>query len=74
MSVKRICDICNKNEASRSFRIQISNVNKFGKWGPYKEIDICGECAEKILGMRYIDSSGLPRAPKERCVFENCSK
>lgn len=66
MSVKRICDICNRNEASRSFRIQMSNVNKFGKWSPYKEIDICGECAEKLFGMRYIDSSGLPRPPKER--------
>ena len=44
----------------------MSSVNKFGKWNPYKEIDICGECAEKLLGMRYIDSSGLPRPPKER--------
>ena len=66
MSTKRICDICDKNEASRSFRVQMAKVNKFGKWTPYEQIDTCGECAEKILSMKYIDSSKLPRPPKER--------
>ena len=65
MSAKRICDICNKREACRSFRVQMAKVNKFGKWTPYEEIDICGKCAEKILRMEYIDSSGLPRPPKD---------
>lgn len=74
MSDKRICDVCNKREASRSFKVKMSQKGVWTsdrkrflpKWSEYEQIDICGKCAERILGMRYIDSSGLPRPPKDR--------
>lgn len=52
---KRICDICEKNEAKNSFRIQqekeVANYSTFGFLVPkmeWAEIDICDECFEKM--------------------------
>lgn len=52
---KRICDICEKNEANNSFRIQqekeVANYSTFGFLVPKMEwvdIDICDECFEKM--------------------------
>lgn len=52
---KRICDICDKNEANNSFRIQqekeVANFSTFGFPIPkmeWVEIDICDECFEKM--------------------------
>lgn len=52
---KRICDICEKNEANNSFRIQqekeVANYSTFGFPIPkieWVEIDICDECFEKM--------------------------
>ena len=52
---KRICDICEKNEANNSFRIQqekeVANYSTFGFLIPKMEwvdIDICDECFEKM--------------------------
>lgn len=52
---KRICDICEKNEASNSFRIQqekeVASYSTFGFAIPkmeWVEIDICEECFEKM--------------------------
>lgn len=52
---KRICDICEKNEANNSFRIQqekeVANYSTFGFLIPkmeWVEIDICDECFEKM--------------------------
>ncbi len=67
---KRICDICRINESSRSYKVKHSRRGccertKNGVmwnsllWTPYERIDICEECAEKLLGIR---SSGIPTA------------
>lgn len=52
---KRICDICEKNEASNRFRIQqekeVVDHSTFGFPIPkmeWVEIDICDECFEKM--------------------------
>lgn len=52
---KRICDICDKNEANNSFRMQqekeVANYSTFGFLVPkmeWVEIDICDECFEKM--------------------------
>lgn len=52
---KRICDICEKNEANNSFRIQqekeVAGYSSFGFLVPkmeWVEIDICDECFEKM--------------------------
>lgn len=52
---KRICDICEKNEANNSFRIQqekeVASFSTFGFPVPkmeWVEIDICDECFEKM--------------------------
>lgn len=52
---KRICDICNKNEANNSFRMQqekeVASHSVFGFLIPkmeWVEIDICDECFEKM--------------------------
>ena len=74
MAEKRICDICNKNEASRSFKCKLSLKGCLEKtgygsrwnsdlWQPYEKIDICGECAETLLGLPYRDSHGYGRPP-----------
>ena len=75
MAEKRICDVCNRNEASREFQVRHSlkgcwerkgscsgfwNANKWTEW---ETIDICGECAETLLGLPYRDSHGHGRAP-----------
>ena len=64
MAKKRMCDVCNKKEASRSFKCKLSLKGQYEKtgygfrwnssiWSPYEKIDICGDCAEKILGLPY---------------------
>lgn len=73
MSKKRICDICNKNEASRSFKIKTQKKGQYefgscihwngNRWTAWEKIDICGECGEKLMGLPYIDSQGLRRPP-----------
>lgn len=52
---KRICDICEKNEANNSFRIQqekeVASYSIFGFPIPkmeWVEINICDECFEKM--------------------------
>lgn len=52
---KRICDICEKNEANNNFRIQqekeVASYSTFGFLVPkmeWVEIDICDECFEKM--------------------------
>jgi hypothetical protein len=59
---KRICDVCNKNEANASYKVKKSTLGRcctggygargiaFG-WGIYEKIDICDECGEKLLGV-----------------------
>ena len=77
MVEKRICDICNKNEASRSFKVKQSlkgyyektshSLRWVRKWSAYEKIDICGECGEKLLGLTYRDENGLGiRPPKKQ--------
>lgn len=59
---KCICDLCKENDASRMFKVKklqkkfIGNVptpnQRFGDtWGNWEDIDICSECAEKLLGL-----------------------
>ncbi|GLB26532.1 hypothetical protein LXJ15735_27730 [Lacrimispora xylanolytica] len=67
---KRICDICKEKEASRSYKVKQSIKGYMagarwegGYWQPYKKIDICGECAETLMGLPYRDSYGLSRPP-----------
>ena len=57
---KRICDICDKNEANNSFRIQqekeVASFSTFGFAIPKKEwveIDICDECFEKMMTVKH---------------------
>lgn len=74
MATKKICDICNKNEASREFQVRRSlkgcwegtyNRGRWNsdKWTEWETIDICGECAETLLGLPYRDSNGHGRPP-----------
>ena len=70
---KIICDICGKNEASREYKIKIREKGHWSpysrrafysiSWGDWKEIDICGECAEKLLNLKYLDKNGYERIP-----------
>lgn len=77
MATKIICDICKQNEASRSFRVQKKvkggyegdHLHSFWnplKWSEWEEINICGECAEKLLGMEYRGADGRGRPPERR--------
>lgn len=74
MAAKRICDICKEREASRSFKCKLSLKGLYEKttygikwnsniWSLYEKIDICGECAEKLLGLEYRDKYGYGRSP-----------
>ena len=52
---KRICDICDKNEASNRFRVkqekEVADYSTFGFLIPkmeWVEINICDECFEKM--------------------------
>ncbi len=62
---KKICDICNEREATRSFKIKRSQIGCFVKgrgarfwapyiWTPWERIDICNECGEKIINLKPI--------------------
>lgn len=60
---KIICDICKKEEASRGMKVKMrrkypDDWDSCQHWGRYRKIDICGNCATKLLGMEYIDSEG----------------
>lgn len=46
---KIICDCCEKEEASRSFKVK--RAEKYFGWSKYKIIDICDTCAKKLLNM-----------------------
>ena len=51
---RRMCDICKTNDATKSFKVKESNkLNGLYeiKWSPYKKIDICDKCAEKLLNI-----------------------
>lgn len=59
---KRICDVCDKNEANTSYKVKKSTLGRHHTggsgargivydWGLYEKIDICDECAEKLLGV-----------------------
>lgn len=47
---KCICDICNKNESSRKFKVkEYGFIDYFtGKLG-YRNIDICDSCLNKLM-------------------------
>lgn len=73
---KRICDICKEREASRSFKIKQSLRGHWKSrgnsgwwdsksWTPYEDIEICGVCASKLLGIPYRDENGMP-CPEHR--------
>lgn len=53
--VKRLCDVCKTNTASKSFKVKEAHKNLSplykGMWTSYKKIDICDECAEKLLNI-----------------------
>lgn len=59
---KIICDVCGKNEASREFIVK-RREKRFFIWEDWEEIDICGECAEKLFNMKYLDKGGFGRPP-----------
>lgn len=71
MSKIRLCDICGEREASRSFKCKRSNKGRYVAhgsgitwmpiWNPYEKIDICGECGERLLNLKYRDPNGLGR-------------
>ena len=73
---KIICDVCVKNEASREYKIKIREKGHWSgysrrafyssSWGDLEEIDICGECAEKLLNLKYLDSDGFHRPPEKK--------
>lgn len=82
---KRICDICEINESSRSYKVKQSLKGCYEKtgyggrwnsllWTPYKRIDICGECAEKLLGLPFRDSDGGDGGRTARKIVENIQK
>lgn len=59
---KRICDVCDKNEADTSYKVKKSTLGRHCTggsgargivcgWGLYEKIDICHECAEILLGV-----------------------
>lgn len=84
MANKVMCDICEKREASRQFKIKKREACRFlgikRNWSDWKKIDICGECGEKLLGLPYRDSDGfrwklLPtkRNVKEVAIMPNSS-
>lgn len=60
MSKKRICDICDRNEASRSFKIKTRSKGQYecddygiswngNRWTAWENVDVCSECGEKLL-------------------------
>lgn len=53
--LKRLCDVCGIKDASKSFKVKEAHKNLSplykGMWASYKKIDICYECAEKLLNI-----------------------
>lgn len=61
---KIICDVCKTNEATRKYRVKMKTkgcYEAFGEfppfynpnaWTKWVEVDICEECAKKILGLK----------------------
>lgn len=77
MATKIICDICKTNEANRSFRIKQRTKGCYehfdccsfwnpSAWTGWEEIDICGKCAEKLLGLEYRGADGRGIPPERR--------
>ena len=75
--IKCICDICDEREASRKFKVKVSQKGMHDYcgsgsfwnssiWQPWQEIHVCGECGEKLLGLKYRDSNGHGRPPKQK--------
>lgn len=63
MGKQIICDVCKEREANRSFKVKLSKKLAYKKvygggitydpwWKRYHKIDICQECAEKLLGVK----------------------
>ncbi len=61
---KIMCDICEKNEATKKYKCKKREKmwNREG-WRDWKQLDICEDCAKKILGIAKRRTS---KAPKER--------
>ena len=56
---RQMCDVCKTQDASTSYKVKESHVmhgSWEGIWEPYKKIDICDKCAEKILYMESLGS------------------
>lgn len=56
---RQMCDVCKTQDASTSYKVKESHVmhgSWEGIWEPYKNIDICDKCAEKILHMESLGS------------------
>ena len=58
-----VCDICETKRPDKRFKIKMSRRGQYirtgygGKWDsslwqPYERIDICEDCAEKLLGIK----------------------
>lgn len=50
-----LCDLCEKKEANKKFKVKMSCKSKYGYadfWKPYKDIVICEDCAEKLFGIK----------------------
>lgn len=82
---KRICDLCKINESSRSYKVKQSLKGHYERtgygigwnslsWTPYRRIDICGECAEELLGLPFRDSNGGDGGRTARKIVENIQK
>lgn len=62
--LKRICDICQKNEGNKRFKIkqlkEVLEIDEHGIWPVVKwvEVDICNECIELIRTSRKGTSNG----------------
>lgn len=59
---KILCDICKQNEANKKFKVKMSRRGCYERtgyggrwndsiWKPYKRLDICEKCGEKLLGI-----------------------
>lgn len=50
---RQMCDICKTIDATKSYKIKESHVYRgFNKgWSPYRKIDICDNCTEKLLNI-----------------------
>ena len=65
-----MCDICGKQEASRIFKVKKREAGIIHRWSDWKQIDICGECGKKLLGLPFKDSNGFHNPPPRRNIEE----